>query len=77
MKQCIAALGEIGTVTFFKDVQKKLREQGVRYVYAIGFQVTANGGDPNSFFNQFLIGHGGHDIVTPDPQIAPRRSEGA
>src|ERR1700746_720656 len=27
---------------FFKDVQKKLREQGVRHVYALGFQVTTN-----------------------------------
>ena len=25
---------------FFKDVQKKLRTQGMRHVYAIGFQLT-------------------------------------
>jgi multiple sugar transport system substrate-binding protein len=54
---------------FFKDVQKKLREQGVRHVYGLGFQVTTNGGDPNSFFNQFLIGYGGQDIVTPDGKL--------
>ena len=33
---------------FFKGVQKKLREQGVRNVYGLGFQVTTNGVDPNS-----------------------------
>ena len=54
---------------FFKDVQKKLREQGVRHVYGLGFQVTTNGGDPNSFFNQFLIGYGGRDIVTHDGKL--------
>ena len=40
---------------FFKGVQKKLREQGVRNVYALGFQVTTNGVDPNSTFNNFLL----------------------
>jgi multiple sugar transport system substrate-binding protein len=35
---------------FFKDVQKKLREQRVRNVYGLGFQLTTNGGDPNAFF---------------------------
>src|SRR5262252_6917889 len=54
---------------FFKGVQKKLREQGVRHVYALGFQVTTNGGDCNAFFNQFLIANGGQDIVTPDGKL--------
>src|ERR1700740_2575538 len=54
---------------FFKDVQKKLREQGVRHVYALGFQVTTNGGDCNAFFNQFLIAYGGQDIVTKDGKL--------
>ena len=40
---------------FFKGVQKKLREQGVRNVYGLGFQVTTNGVDPNSTFNNFLF----------------------
>ena len=40
---------------FFKGVQKKLREQGVRNVYGLGFQVTTNGVDPNSTFNNFLL----------------------
>ena len=51
---------------FFKGVQKKLREQGVRHVYALGFQVTTNGGDCNAFFNQFLIAYGGKDLVLPN-----------
>ncbi len=40
---------------FFKGVQKKLRGQGVRNVYGLGFQVTTNGVDPYSTFNNFLI----------------------
>jgi multiple sugar transport system substrate-binding protein len=54
---------------FFKGVQKKLREQGVRNVYALGFQVTTNGVDPNSTFNNFLIAYGGQNIVTPDGKL--------
>ena len=54
---------------FFKGVQKKLREQGVRNVYGIGFQVTTNGVDPNSTFNNFLIAYGGQNIVTPDGKL--------
>ena len=54
---------------FFKGVQKALREQGMRHVYGLGFQVTTNGGDCNSFFNQFLIGYGGQDIVTKDGKL--------
>src|ERR1700737_122287 len=54
---------------FFKGVQNALREQGMRHVYGLGFQVTTNGGDCNSFFNQFLIGYGGQDIVTKDGKL--------
>ena len=36
---------------FFKDVQKKLREQRVRNVYGLGLNVTTNGNDPNNVFN--------------------------
>jgi multiple sugar transport system substrate-binding protein len=54
---------------FFKEVQKKLRAQGVRYVYGLGFQVTTNGNDPNAFFNYFLIAYGGQDIVTKDGKL--------
>jgi len=54
---------------FFKGVQKKLREQGVRNVYSLGFQVTTNGADPNALFNYFLIANGGGGIVTKDGRL--------
>jgi multiple sugar transport system substrate-binding protein len=54
---------------FFKPVQKKLREQGMRNVYALGFQVTTNGVDPNFVFNNILIAYGGQDIVTKDGKL--------
>jgi multiple sugar transport system substrate-binding protein len=54
---------------FFKDVQKKLRAQGVRNVYGLGFQVTTNGVDPNNTFHYFLIAYGGKDILTADGQL--------
>jgi multiple sugar transport system substrate-binding protein len=54
---------------FFKGVQKKLREQGTRHVYGLGFQVTTNGADPNSTFNNFLIAYGGQNIVTSDGKL--------
>jgi len=54
---------------FFKGVQKKLREQGVRNVYALGFQLTTNGGDPNAFFDQWLIAYGGQNIVSKDGKL--------
>jgi multiple sugar transport system substrate-binding protein len=54
---------------FFKEVQKKLRTQGVRNVYGLGLNVTTNGGDPNNVFNYFLIAYGGQDIVTKDGKL--------
>jgi multiple sugar transport system substrate-binding protein len=51
---------------FFKEVQKKLRAQGMRKVYGLGFQVTANGNDPNALYYAFLIGYGGQNIFTQD-----------
>src|SRR3984893_7255496 len=54
---------------FFKGVQKKLREQGMRNVYGLGFQVTTNGADPNSTFNYFLTAYGGQNIVTRDGKL--------
>ncbi|HVH78005.1 MAG TPA: extracellular solute-binding protein, partial [Stellaceae bacterium] len=56
---------------FFKGVQKKLREQGVRNVYGLGLQVTTNGVDPNNVFHYFLAAYGGKDIVTPDGKFHP------
>src|SRR5215469_11805700 len=54
---------------FFKGVQKKLREQGVRNVYGLGFQTTTNGVDPNFVFHQFLIAYGGQNVVTKDGKL--------
>jgi multiple sugar transport system substrate-binding protein len=54
---------------FFKEVQKKLRAQGVRNVYGLGFQVTTNGVDPDALFNSFLLAYGGQDIVTKDGKL--------
>ena len=54
---------------FFKEVQKKLRDQRVRNVYGLGLNVTTNGNDPNNVFNYFLIAYGGRDIVTKDGKL--------
>jgi multiple sugar transport system substrate-binding protein len=54
---------------FFKDVQKKLRAQGMRNVYGLGFQLNTTGNDSNARFNDFIIAYGGQDIVTPDGKL--------
>src|SRR5215471_1500805 len=54
---------------FFKEVQKKLRAQGARKVYAMGFQLNTTGNDSNALFNYFLIANGGQDIVTTDGKL--------
>ena len=54
---------------FFKDVQKKLRAQGMRNVYGIGFQLNTTGNDSNARFNDFIIAYGGQDIVTNDGKL--------
>src|SRR5947208_974287 len=56
---------------FFKEVQKKLREQRVRNVYGLGLNVTTNGNDPNNVFNYFLTAYGGQGIVTKDGKLHP------
>jgi multiple sugar transport system substrate-binding protein len=61
---------------FFMPVQDKLRAQGMRNVYANGYQLAANGADPIVTFNAFLIAYGGKNLVVPngkantdDPQV--------
>jgi len=54
---------------FFKEVQKKLRAEGMRHVYAMGFQLNTTGNDSNALFNSFLIANGGQDIVTNDGKL--------
>jgi multiple sugar transport system substrate-binding protein len=52
---------------FFKPMQKKLRDQGMRGVYALGLQPTTTGpADGNNLFHHFLIAYGGNGIVTQD-----------
>src|SRR5437762_13580793 len=54
---------------FFKEVQKRLKAQGVRNVFGLGLNTTTNGVDPNNVFNYFLIAYGGQDIVTKDGKL--------
>jgi multiple sugar transport system substrate-binding protein len=55
--------------SFFKNVQKNLRKQGLRNVYGLGLNVTTNGVDPNNVFNYFVIAYGGQDLVTKDGKL--------
>ena len=52
---------------FFKPMQAKLRDQGMRSIYSLGMQCTTAGpADGNNLFHAFLIANGGNGIVTPD-----------
>src|SRR5215475_2244020 len=52
---------------FFKPMQKILRDNRQRGVYALGLQPTTNGpADGNNTFHHFMIANGGNDIVTKD-----------
>jgi multiple sugar transport system substrate-binding protein len=54
---------------FFIPVQDKLRVQGMRNIYAYGYQLTANGVDPAILFQAFLMAYGGKGLVTPDGKL--------
>jgi multiple sugar transport system substrate-binding protein len=54
---------------FFRPVQDGLRRQGMRNIYAHGFQLTATGVDPILLFNAFMIAYGGENFVTPQGQL--------
>jgi multiple sugar transport system substrate-binding protein len=54
---------------FFMPVQDNLRKQGIRNIYAYGYQLTANGVDPIATFNAFNIAYGGQGLVTPDGKL--------
>src|SRR6202047_5204667 len=54
---------------FFKEVHKKLRAQGMRNVYGMGFQLNTTGNDSNALFDYFLIAYGGKDIVTKEGKL--------
>src|ERR1700730_6306429 len=52
---------------FFKPMQKKLRDKGMRGLYALGLQPTTTGpADGNNTFHYFMIANGGNGIVTSD-----------
>jgi multiple sugar transport system substrate-binding protein len=54
---------------FFMPVQDNLRKQGMRNIYAYGYQLTANGVDPIATFNAFMIAYGGKNLVTSDGKL--------
>ena len=54
---------------FFKPVQDKLRAQGMRNIYAYGYQLTATGVDPDITFEGYLIAYGGGRLVTADGKL--------
>jgi multiple sugar transport system substrate-binding protein len=54
---------------FFMPVQDKLRAQGMRNIYAYGYQLTANGVDPAILFQGFLMAYGGKNLVTADGKL--------
>jgi multiple sugar transport system substrate-binding protein len=52
---------------FFKPMQAKLRDQGMRGVFSMGLQETTVGpADGDNVFHAFLIANGGNGIVTKD-----------
>jgi multiple sugar transport system substrate-binding protein len=53
-------------IDFFKPVQKKLQEQGMRHTYASAFVVSTIGNDPTNTIQQFMIAYGGRNIVGKD-----------
>lgn len=54
---------------FFKPLQKKLQEQGMRHTYAYGFVVGTVGIDPINTQNHFTVAYGGKDMVTKDGKL--------
>jgi multiple sugar transport system substrate-binding protein len=56
-------------IDFFMPVQDKLRAQGMRSIYAYGYQLTATGVDPDITFEGYLIAYGGGGLVTPDGKL--------
>ena len=54
---------------FFKPVQRKLREQGMRHTYGLGLEISTIGDDPTNTFHQFFFAYGGLGLVTKDGQL--------
>jgi multiple sugar transport system substrate-binding protein len=66
---------------FFKQMQKPLRDKGMRRIYSLGLQVTTVGpNDGNNVFAHFMFANGGVGIVTKDGKLhtdEPRIREAA
>jgi multiple sugar transport system substrate-binding protein len=56
-------------IDFFKPMQQKLRDQGMRKVYSWGLEVSTLGVDPVRTFAVFLLAYGGKGLVTPDGKL--------
>jgi len=55
---------------FFKQMQKPLRDKGMRKMYSLGLQVTTVGpNDSTNLYQHFLCANGGADIVTKDGKL--------
>lgn len=54
---------------FFRPIQDKLREQGMRHTYGLGLEISTVGADPNNTFHQWLYAYGGMGLVTPDGKL--------
>jgi multiple sugar transport system substrate-binding protein len=56
-------------IDFFPPLEKILRGQGMRHLYATAFVVSTIGNDPLNTFHAFLIAYGGAGLVTPDGKL--------
>lgn len=55
---------------FFRPIQPKLRDQGMRHTYSYGWQVgTAGQADAVVTFNAFMIAYGGLGLITGDGKL--------
>ena len=53
-------------IDFFKPMQQKLRDKGMRRAYSWSLEVSTNGVDPIRTFSVYNVAYGGGDMVTPD-----------
>lgn len=56
-------------IDFFLPMQAKLRDQGMRGVYAMSLECSTNGVDPLNTFYSYMIAYGGKNLVTPDGKL--------
>jgi len=56
-------------IDFFKPMQQKLRDQGMRRIYAWGLEISTAGVDPVRTFSVYLAAYGGAGLVTPDGKL--------